>query len=57
MHILSRESQEDALWRGNIGGEPIELDVYNQEIQLHKGSEVQRIPSLHVYACRPDNEQ
>ena len=53
----ARSTPELTVWRGNIGGEPIELDVYSQEIQLHKGSEVQRVPSLHVYACRPDEEQ
>lgn len=53
----TRSTPELTVWRGNIGGESVELDVYNQEIQLHTGNDVQRMPSLHVYACRPDKEK
>ena len=40
----ARSTPELTVWRGNIGGGANRALMYNQEIQLHKGSEVQRIP-------------
>lgn len=50
----ARSTAELTVWRGNIGGQPIELDFHTQDIKIHRGSDIQTIPSLHVYAVNPD---
>lgn len=55
--VQEKSTPEKTVWRGDVAGEPVELDVYNTQQRKYGVDLDMKVDTLWVYACKPFGDE